>query len=173
MKWLLLTPVSHFLHSGMSKPIGPLGLHHPVSSSITCMGSLLSTIGLSTTFEKCWTSAIRQFSVTFHSYPVLHLSPKTETALKNRITPWTPSMCQGGIPPMSLSQSYLWLMLPSFLHFIYLFNLSSCYSKGTQSSCRLGSAFRIRLGNATHRLCTNSSRSHHPNNTRLYEKIHF
>src|SRR5258707_5034408 len=152
MKWLLLTPVSHFLHSGMSKPIGPFRLHHPVSSSITCMGSLLSTIGLSTTFEKCWTSAIRQFSVTFHSYPVLHLSPKTETALKNRITPWTRSTCKGGDPP-NASESELSLVALLYSVYFILFIYSICrlvISKGTQSCCRLGSAFQIRLGNVTY-----------------------
>src|SRR5258707_12494082 len=34
----------------------------PVYSSITCMGSLSSNIGLSTTFNKCWTSHESAFS---------------------------------------------------------------------------------------------------------------
>src|SRR5260221_2194494 len=52
-------------HSGMSKPTGPVHLHH-LAYSIMCMGSLSSNVGLSTIFNTCWTSTIRRLLVTFH-----------------------------------------------------------------------------------------------------------
>src|SRR5258707_13118247 len=51
-------------HRGMSKPTGPVHLHH-LAYSIMCMGSLSSNVGLSTIFNTCWPSTIRRLLVTF------------------------------------------------------------------------------------------------------------
>src|SRR5260221_3909331 len=59
-------------HSGMSKPTGPVHLHH-LAYSITCMGSLSSNVGLSTIFNTCWTSTIRRLLVTFHPPLIIRL----------------------------------------------------------------------------------------------------